>query len=413
MASVITDSLILETLLNASDLPENKCAQHAEHLLKLQKLCPDKDLEWILQHPAEVFPVIPEYHTDTVSAILDTIMRIPDLLKMGTTIQAWKMQIADHVLSVTVPEGWENNKAVSEIKECTDEEIIKLINDSPDLAAQSKTSYMSRIRTLQSLFPEKTLQWMCMNPDIVSTKIKESYSEEGSRKAYFVAIIAMMKLNPEIVQLSGEVKWKQIMSGVNKIIGSRENQASARQQAGYVAWEDILATRESMPRSSVEYLFLSCYTMIPPVRADFSNLRIFRYKPDEHERSKNPNYLQIADNKYTLILKEYKTAKTMGEYVNELPEDLCTVLRNYIKDDQAYLFTGRGGEQFQSTQTYINWSNRLLQRVFKKPLTPTMLRHSYITHLDTVGISTHQQYNNAALLMHNPQQFKKYVLHDV
>ena len=344
MASALTDSLILETLQNASDLPDSKRAQHAEHLLKLQKLCPDKDLDWILQHPAEVFPVIPEYHTDTVSAILDTVLRIPDL--SGANVQAWKMQIADHVLSVTIPAGWEDNTAVLDVKKCTDEEILKLINDSPDLAAKSKSGYISRIRTLQSLFPEKSLQWICMNSELVSLKIKERYSEEASQKAYLVVITAIMKLNPEIVLQRDANEWKKIVSGVNKIIRSKEGQASARQQAGYVAWKDVLQARDSLLKNSVEYLFLSCYTMIPPVRADFSNLRIFHYEPDEREMCQSPNHLQITQSGIKLVLREYKTAKTFGEYAHQLPEDLCTVLRLHTKDGREYLFTGRGGEQF-------------------------------------------------------------------
>ena len=102
-------------------------------------------------------------------------MRIPDLSKLGTNIQAWKMQIADQVLSVTIPAGWEDTTALSDIKEFTDEEIIKLINDSSDLAAKFKSSYLSCIRTLQTLFPEKSLQWMCMNPDVFIPEIVHCY----------------------------------------------------------------------------------------------------------------------------------------------------------------------------------------------------------------------------------------------
>lgn len=411
MASALTDSLILETLHNASDLSEENRAQHAEYLLKLQKLCPDKDLDWILQHPAEVFPVIPQYHTDTVSAILDTVMRIPDLSKLGTNIQAWKMQIADYVLSVTIPAGWEDETCMSEIKECTDGEIIKLIDDSADLAAKSKSGYKYRISKLQSFFPNKSLQWMCMNPDLVAARVKEAYAAGASQKAYLVPMIAIIKLNP--VHQSVAQKWKQIMSDVNKVIHSKQNHASAKQQAGYVQWEDIIAARESLSKTSVEYLLLCCYTMIPPVRADFANIRIFRKEPEQHEARESPNYLQVTDSSITLVLKEYKTAKSMGDYVNELPEELCVVLRNHIEDGQKYLFTGRGGEQYHLVGTYTNWCNRLLNRVFKKPLTLTLLRHSYITYLDSNGISSVDRRAQAKLLMHNPAQFLNYVFDNV
>lgn len=75
----------------------------------------------------------------------------------------------------------------------------------------------------------------------------------------------------------------------------------------------------------------------------------FHGEPDECEMCGSPNHLQITDGGIKLVLREYKTAKTMGAYINELPEDLCTVLRHHLKDGRGYLFTGRGGEQFQST----------------------------------------------------------------
>lgn len=413
MQDTLSDSLILETLHNASDLSEDKRTQHAEHLMKLQELCPDTTLHWILQHPAEVFPKIPDHHTDTVCAVLDVIMRIPDFSMFGANINTWKLQYADYALSVTTPVDWIDSAASWDIKECTDEEIIKLISDSPDLAAKSKSSYMSRIRTMQSLFPEKSLQWMVLNPETVSAKVKDSYAEEGSQKAYFVGMKAIMKLNPEMVHQAAATKWKEIIAAVNKAIEIKQNQASVRQQAGYVAWEDVIAARDDLLRSSVEYLYLCCYTMIPPVRADFSNLRIFRKEPEDHEMRESPNYLQIKESSITLVLKEFKTAKTMGDYVNDLPDDLCAVLRHHLKDGREYLFTGRGGEQFQSVQTFTNWSGRLLKRVFKKPCTPTLLRHSYITYLDSSGISSRDRRAQASLLMHNQSRFLQYVFDNI
>lgn len=40
-----------------------------------------KELHWILQHPAEVFPKIPEQYANTVSAVLDVILRVSNLSK--------------------------------------------------------------------------------------------------------------------------------------------------------------------------------------------------------------------------------------------------------------------------------------------------------------------------------------------
>lgn len=107
-------------------------------------------------------------------------------------------------MSVTIPEGWEDTTAL--FKEYKDEDILKRSNDSPDLAEKPKSAYVRRVWTMQSLLPEKSLQWMIMHPETLSARVKEAYVAEASQKAYFVAMIAIKKLNP--VHQSAAEKWK-------------------------------------------------------------------------------------------------------------------------------------------------------------------------------------------------------------
>lgn len=81
MENTLTDSLILDTLQNAFDIPQERRMNHADYLRNLQELCPDKELSWILQHPADVFPKIPEQHADTVSAVLEKKKQTCPVLK--------------------------------------------------------------------------------------------------------------------------------------------------------------------------------------------------------------------------------------------------------------------------------------------------------------------------------------------
>ena len=108
----------------------------------------------------------------------------------------------------------------------------------------------------------------------------------------------------------------------------------------------------------------------------------------------------FSDNYYSrgkLYFNKYKTSDTYGLTVVDVPKELNTVLKKWLKiNPSAYVLISSNGNPLSSSQI-----TRSLNRIFGKQVSVNMLRHIFLTNYyeDMPKLTT--MYNIASKMGHN------------
>jgi hypothetical protein len=118
----------------------------------------------------------------------------------------------------------------------------------------------------------------------------------------------------------------------------------------------------------VDLILLSVFVLIPPRRSmDFTEMKIKNYNVNED------NYY---DNKAKqFVFNRYKTDKTYGKQVINVPPTLHKILSRWVKinPNEHLIFDSKGAKMSPSRLTIK------LNNIFGKNVSSTLLRHIYIT----------------------------------
>jgi hypothetical protein len=118
----------------------------------------------------------------------------------------------------------------------------------------------------------------------------------------------------------------------------------------------------------IEFLlvaFLSGVIMPPRRSQDYGEMKIRNYDP------KTDNYYKAGK----FFYNKYKTAKTYGLQTLDVPKELNTLLKKWIKlNSNDYMLYSTNGNKLSSPQI-----NRILNEAFGKAISTNMLRHIYLT----------------------------------
>jgi hypothetical protein len=150
-------------------------------------------------------------------------------------------------------------------------------------------------------------------------------------------------------------------------------------KAKYMDWDDVMICQakakqmyEAGLMNLADYLLICLYTLQPPVRADYSEMRIVK---SLNSTKKENNYAEVCGDIVFFEFRVYKTCKTYG--VVSLKAN--STVSELIKKKKAESFSKIC---YVSSLSRTKMSERLSEIFVKcggKPITITLLRHSYIT----------------------------------
>ena len=281
-----------------------------------------------------------------------------------------------------------------------------------DLSDISKKNYVAKVRALSSR-AGKSINYIITHPDVYIPLIKEWYPNPTSHKAHYSTILSLFRYNPEFKAKNNAhfEKWTNSFRGADDEVSKRYelNQPSAKQIAGYVPYSEIIKARDELPVGHMHRLLLGCYTYIRPLRCEYGRLAIYkRHVPAE---SVEPNYVLLkgADDA-TLIISKFKTQKHHDSFRIELPEPLVKDLLASLEElPRDWLFQNVNGDPFGSSQ-FSKWASIVFEKIFKRPLTVSLIRHSFINELDFNSMSIVDKKEIASAMGHTVAMQDKYRL---
>jgi len=233
--------------------------------------------------------------------------------------------------------------------------------------------------------------------------ISSSKYATNSRKVFYIAIVSTLKkaeLYPE-AWLEYKAKMDELNRSVN--IASEEQTLTEKESEKFVEWPLVLKTLEDIQAdvsdlaSFQDYLIVSLYTLMPPVRLDYAEMKIAKDEPEKPEC----NYLIMNKNPY-FLLTQYKTAKKYGAERLPIPKKLLTIIEEWLtmNDSDDFLISPNSNKPmppWELGQTII--------RVFKKHLDKdvgvNVLRHSYDTWLRRNEMSLKDSKKLAKAMLHS------------
>ena len=266
----------------------------------------------------------------------------------------------------------------------------------PKLKPNTVKQYEVQLKRLQDLF--ETNSWNFLS-DFDSVKDKISDKHFTTRRNYYNSIIVLlMALNhdkeyddliKEYVtirdslnqkyseeQISGKISEKQKdnfveLGEIQKMLSQMENEIK----------KERIKKKEKLTKNDLE--LLTGYTLFSflvrlPTRNDMAEMKLIS-KAEYNKLSENQetNYLVREKSKIFILLTNYKTNKTYGNKIIDVPKDLEKILRMYIKltktNNGEVVFRNFNGEPINRnaiSQLLIKTSKHYLD----KSISSTMIR---------------------------------------
>lgn len=167
----------------------------------------------------------------------------------------------------------------------------------------------------------------------------------------------------------------------------QKQEKTDKQEENWATWDDVMRRYKEIEEDALplfkktswtpaqmktmqHYVVLSCYCLIPPRRiADYTNFKVKNIDPKED------NYYN--DEKKELVFNHYKTAKTYGTQTVDCPPALQEVFALWFPIAKKYsdhlIFNSYSDPLSQPQLT------KMLNTIFDKNISASMLRHIYIS----------------------------------
>lgn len=267
--------------------------------------------------------------------------------------------------------------------------LVDAILDAPNLNETSKGQYLETIASVTRLL-DKPLDWVIDHPDETIAAVSEHYTNAMTRRSLMTGLKAVFRFNDPLMvtKKAAYDAFTECQTQASQEIDKRYLSAepSERERRNWVPWDQVLAREAQLSATqfgSTDHLLLAMYCLIEPLRQDFGVLRVVLDHPPEDTGT--GNHLVIARNASwgKLILNDYKTSKHYSTLQRDLPSNLLAVIKaSLMAMPRRYLFVTTAGKPYEKANSFQQFSNRTLKRLFGKNVTVSTLRHSRISATD-------------------------------
>jgi hypothetical protein len=283
--------------------------------------------------------------------------------------------------------------------------------------SQAITSIM---RLYEDNFGKKCIIPECLDEDCdkIIDIIKLNY-ELSSIHSFISAVLwELSKHNSHKTDYIDKIKdkyrehGKKIKETVERSKIGKEFDLTEKEQKNFMVWEDIVHFRQNLLKnlhkdnynSMIEFLIISLYTLHPPARADYANMKLFidnSFVPENYKE----NYCVLQTNP-RFVFNKYKTAKNKGTTVIKIVPELHDILLDWVDmNESEYLLSS----YIQSKNMYKPFNESTLcrritlifQKYLDKSVTINTLRHSFISFMSKHDQEYDIKKENAEKMMHS------------
>ena len=263
------------------------------------------------------------------------------------------------------------------------------------LAESSRKLFEAKLAQYISFMPQgsKSIESVVDNPDRAVAALnsaKDITQTSANKHMYYSAVVAYLKHTDDGKRRSKQTKdkWTEIQKAnweQRRTQGLNNEPLQAHAEvANTVDWAKVIKTRDTLPTGSLERLLLSLYTFIPPVRADYFEMRINPPKSVVDAAKTNYIILTTSPQSSFIVINDFKTAAKYKEIKHTMPPPLHSeIIASLTQKPRNYIFTMPSDYSKPFDRNgFSKWANAKLTAIFKVQMTLTTLRHLYISTLD-------------------------------
>ena len=260
------------------------------------------------------------------------------------------------------------------------------------MAAPLSKSYASIIRMLQKDTGKDKLDDHCL--DVIKA-MDARYNFSSSRQA----LSALRKAYPECAHFKEEMS-KRMTTYNGPVTGP-----TVKQEDRFISWDKIIEFRDLYKEDMkpVQRILMALYTYIPPLRLDFTPMRIVEDTPDVLEAG--TNYYVTGGPVPHFLLHSYKTHKVYGDKVIPIPHTLKAELDLWVEEGQVWLF---GDEKPWAPESLSNAVKRIFKKYHGMDTGVNTLRHSYATMFHAGQKPLNELQAAAGAMLHSPMMSMAY-----
>jgi hypothetical protein len=282
-----------------------------------------------------------------------------------------------------------------------------IYNFKPNNQKITNDTYVSRIKKLleRGIDPE--------NIDDVKAYL-DGFAYK-TKRSYYISIIVYLKAmgkSSEFYDKCIKEMWDNIQAN------DKKNEATEKEKQNIVTRKEIeriLANLEEQIEQNEQkdklgmkyfrllqdYLILNLYFLIPPLRNDYVLVKVYQTLP--FMTSTKNNYIEIQSKK--LYVNRYKTDKTYGQIVIDIPEKILSIISK-VFEKRVEIFPVLKGETSLLINNDLKPMSKVnliqnLNKIFKRKVSVTMLRKSYISEKYPVNHTVEEMENDARAMGHS------------
>ena len=219
----------------------------------------------------------------------------------------------------------------------------------------------------------------------------DKYSNLNTIKSYVSSVIAVFRDIGDLEHPETEkalVLYGDIIKDLKKKIDGvvDKNQKTKDESERWVPWKDIMKVKSINIENHIDRLIFLLYVQNPPRRAEYRTLMVTDASPKHLKTMTKENYVVItkAGNISRIILNDYKTVKSYGQYI--IPLTKASPLKHDLKKFIEMNKLKPGEYLFPPMLRHSSgWSSAVtdtFNKIFGKKMSINLLRKSYMSYIN-------------------------------
>ena len=272
----------------------------------------------------------------------------------------------------------------------------KTYGDPPrTLSSTTADAYLKTLFNLNDKKPFKNLSFLKKTDGIMA---KLADYAETTKKTLLSSITSVLSLEKDNAGYKKAYKfyYDKMMEKTAEAQQKDTTVKTETQKENWLTWEEVKDKQQELFMKMMEdanqkaplsptqfntllsYIVLSLYIDVAPRRnQDYLNMYVYKALKKEKviDLPKDKNYLIVSNNLPTqFIFNVYKTSKTYGQQIVNIPDNLQICLKYYLTR------VGNKAKEYKFLPIdKVNAITRLLNKIFGKNVGSSMLRHIYLS----------------------------------
>lgn len=289
----------------------------------------------------------------------------------------------------------------------------------PNIRETSLNAYMTNLNIInKDLFEKSTWNQKYFSDfDTIQEYLETTKKSNSTKNSYIVSIIVYLKSCQNFPKES-LVKYEQYLKKTGKIQEQHYEQQvqSKSEKDNWISLAEIeeIRTKVFIKYESEkninnkldlyqQYLLMSLYTKLAPIRNDYANVKIISNK--EFIKTKNFdckfNYIELETG--NLVLCDYKTSKTYGTKIIKLPDELVEIISFWIKLREGhvthdFLLVNKIEKTKMTKNGLTVYMNKIF---FPRKISSSMIRKIYLSEKYPVVHSFEEQRKDFEIMGHS------------